>query len=58
MIFSGFCLKKYSEISEAKMPRKEKKAPTTMGEVVTREYIINMNKPSMGLVSSTGLLVM
>ena len=41
------------------MPRKEKKAPTTMGEeVVTREYIINMNKPSMGLVSSTGLLVM
>jgi len=39
-----------SEISEEnkKMPRKEKKA-STMGEVVTREYTINMHKRLHGI---------
>ena len=39
---------KYSEISEAKMGRKEKKT-STMGEVVTREYTINMHKRLHGI---------
>jgi len=40
---------KISEISEEnKMPRKEKKA-STMGEVVTREYTINMHKRLHGI---------
>ena len=48
---NGVCVGVYniSEISEEnKMPRKEKKA-STMGEVVTREYTINMHKRLHGI---------
>jgi len=37
-----------SDVSEVIMPRKEKKA-STMGEVVTREYTINMHKRLHGI---------